>query len=354
MKILVAMLSVGFAGTERHAVELADELSRQGHDVAMLLRCRPAEPHRHAAYDMLRSAVSSRIPVYLASRAAPLFALWHALIRFRPDVIHAHHERAVRITSRYSGRVPVVGTVHVHFRARDFTGCDGLVCLTEAEASAIPADFKGVVSVIGNWVRPYRRPDAIRLSALRSELGIAAGEYVIGTVARLEPVKGIADLIDAFNAARLPESRLVIVGEGSQRAELQRLAEALGCGRQVIFTGFRSDVRDLYFLFGVFVLNSVDEPYGLVILEAADAGLPVIAAASPGPASIADSLPITLVPARAPALLASALQTVYRRPAPAYDMSVFGVEAKTRATLAVYSQVIAARTARRHTDGAKR
>jgi glycosyltransferase involved in cell wall biosynthesis len=339
------MLSVGFAGTERHTVELANELSRQGHDVAMLLRCRPSEPHRHMAYDTLRSAIAARIHVFVASRAIPAFALWRALMRFGPDIIHAHHERAVRLASRFSRRVPVIGTVHFHFTERDFSGCDGLICLTEAESENIPSSYHGLVRVISNWVRPHRRPSEATLTARRSEFGIAAGDYIVGAVARLEPVKGLAELIVAFQAARLGSSRLVIAGDGSQRAALEHLVASLALGGRVIFTGFRGDVRDLYFLFDLFVLNSFDEAYPLAILEATASGLPVIATALPGPIAMAETLPIELVQAGKPNLLVAALHKMYRRPAPAYDMSGFGVEAKVHATVAAYERVIAAKRA---------
>jgi glycosyltransferase involved in cell wall biosynthesis len=345
VKILVVMLSVAFAGTERHAVELANEMSCQGHDVAMLLRRQPSELHRLAQYRALRSAISPRIPVFLASRVMPRFALWRALVRFRPDIVHAHSERAVRITSRYAARVPLIATVHMHFRGRDFMRCDGLICLTETEARGIVPEYPGSRFVIGNWVRPHQRPSDAILAARRTEFGIAADDYVVGTVARLDPGKGIADLITAFHAANLAASRLMIVGDGSQRAELESLVARLGLADRVTFTGFRSDVRDLYFLMDVFVLNSVSELYGLVVLEAAASGLPVIAAATSGTTAIAETLKLELIQPGSPALMTNALLKVYQQLAPAYDMSSFAVEQKVRDTVDAYRAVIAARSA---------
>jgi glycosyltransferase involved in cell wall biosynthesis len=347
MRILIVMLSVGFAGTERHTLELANELARQGHQVGLVLRRRPSEPHRQAAFAALRGEIADGITIFEARRTMPMLALWQALWRFRPDVIHAHHERAVRLCARHAGRVPVIGTIHVHFRPEIYGSCAGLICLTEAEAAAIPDSYRGAVCVIGNWVRPHPRPDAARLADLRAGLGLAPGDQVIGTVARLEPVKNVAELIEAFHAARLPDAqlpdaqlsdtRLLIVGDGSQRATLAALADRLGLAGRVIFTGFRPDVRDLYFLFDLFVLNAADEPFGLVILEAAAAGVPVIAVASAGPAAIARELPISLVPPGAE-ILAGALRAAYRRPAPAYNIAGFAVEDKTRAAVAFYNR----------------
>ena len=307
MKVLVALLSVDFAGTERHAIELANALAQRC-KVALLLRARPAEPHRQAAFRTLRQLVAPEIQVFEASRAAPVFGLWHALLSFRPDLIHTHRERTARIISRWSFGTPVVATVHVHFRARDFMRCDGLICLTEAEAALVPAAYRGICEVIPNWVLPHQRPSATRLAALRAELGLSTGDFVIGTVARLEPVKGIDGLVCAFGRAKIPGARLVIVGEGSQRPALEQLAARTGVDGAVRFTGFRPDARDLYALFDLFVLNSSDEPYGLAILEAAEAGVAVVATATQGAKAIAEQLPIHLVPIGVPEALEAALR----------------------------------------------
>lgn len=335
------MLSVGFAGTERHAIELANALAARGDPVALLLRKRPREAHRQAAYEAMRAYVSQAVRVFETSRAAPVTGLWHALLRFRPDIVHAHHERGVRLASSYAGRVPVIGTVHVHFNARDYMRCDSLICLTEAERNMLPKAYPGLAFVIGNWVTPHPRPSPDSLAGLRAALGLCADDVVIGSVARLEPVKGLAELIKAFARADLPRSRLVIIGEGSQRAELAALASGLGMADRVVLAGFRRDVRDLYSVFDLFVLNSTDEPYGLAILEAAEAGVPVIAAASAGPLSIARSLPVTLVPVGATGRLADALRRVYGGDRVVCDMQPFSLAARMTDITAAYRQTIA-------------
>ncbi len=342
MKILIALLSVGFAGTERHAIELANALAQRC-EVALLLRARPAEPHRQAGYRALRDLVAPGIPTYEASRAMPVFGLWRALARFRPDLIHAHHERSARITSRWAVGVPVAATVHVRYRARDFMRCAGLICLTEEEAARVSAEYSGICEVIPNWVLPHPSPAPARLAALRTEFGLRAEDFVVGSVARLEPVKGLAGLIEAFARADLPNARLVIVGDGSQRSDLERLAARVGAAGRIVFTGFRADARDLMSLFDLFVLNSDDEPYGLAILEAAGAGVPVIAAASRGPRAIAASIPIHLVPPGAAEALTDALRQGFSRRIPAASVAGHRMEDRLPDLLAFYARVAARR-----------
>jgi glycosyltransferase involved in cell wall biosynthesis len=348
MRVLIALLSVGFAGTERHALELANALSRHC-DVALLLRKRPREAHRQAAYDALLGSIGPGLRVFFASRAMPALGLWHALLRFRPDLIHAHHERAARIVSRCAFGVPVLATIHMHFRARDFMRCQGLICLTATQAGALPHDYAGARFVIGNWVIPQPLPSPPARQSLRDSVGVRPDEYVIGTVARLEPVKGLDRLIVAFHAAALPHSRLVIVGQGSQQATLAALAQRLGLGSRVVFTGFRADVRVLYPTFDLFVLNSQDEPYGLAILEAAAAGVPVIATDTVGATAIAEHLPLRLVPVGSQPALVQAMQDAWsrRQPPATADLRAFSIEQRVAAILAAYRQMAPAAAPRR-------
>jgi glycosyltransferase involved in cell wall biosynthesis len=341
VRVLVALLSIGFAGTERHALELANALSRHC-DVALLLRERPRAAHQQAAYDALLRSIDPGLRVFFASRAMPVLGLWRAIAHFHPDLIHAHHERSARIASRYAFGVPVLATVHMHYRARDFARCNGLICLTQAEAVALPHDYAGARFVIGNWMIPQPRPPAEAVQSLRGSFGIQSGDYVIGAVARLEPVKGLDGLIIAFHAAALPRSRLMIVGQGDQQAALIGLARQLGVEERVIFTGFRADARVLYPLFDVFVLNSSDEPYGLVILEAAAAGVPVIATVTVGATAIAEHLPLRLVPTGSQSELVQAIRDTWtqRQPAAMANVHAFSIEHRVAEILAAYCQVV--------------
>jgi sugar transferase (PEP-CTERM/EpsH1 system associated) len=117
---------------------------------------------------------------------------------------------------------------------------------------------------------------------MREQLGIAAQAFVVGTVARLDPVKAQTDLIEA--AARLldareslRDTRFVIVGEGPERPRLEALVRERGLEREVILTGARSDVPQLLAAFDVFALPSHNEGVSIAILEAMASGLPVVA-----------------------------------------------------------------------------
>jgi len=338
LRVLVVQLSAGWAGTERHAVELANELSSHL-DVAILLRARPRERHRHAEYAALRASIAPGIPVYLSSRATPCFGLWRAIARFRPDLIHAHHERSARVAALWARPlgIPVIATIHMRYRAVDYARCDALIALNEAERARAAAAFRGEVVLIENWVVPWPRPDPARINALRRELGIDAGDFVIGSIGRLAHVKRIDGLIAAFAAADLPRSRLIIVGDGGERAALEANGAARGLGDRVRFAGFRADARDFYALFDLFVLNSAYDPYPLVILEAAEQRLKVIATATAGAQMMAANLPLTLIEIDSPTALTEALRAGYAaRAEPAPVFSGFALADRLPDILALY------------------
>ena len=120
------------------------------------------------------------------------------------------------------------------------------------------------------------------LSALKDRLGIKPGEKIIISVSRLVPKNGIGDLIKA--AAILakkfkdPVFKLLLVGEGEQKEELQKLADDEGIKDKVIFAGYvsRSDLPKYLKISDVFVRPSLSEGLGNAFLEAMAAGVPIV------------------------------------------------------------------------------
>jgi sugar transferase (PEP-CTERM/EpsH1 system associated) len=132
--------------------------------------------------------------------------------------------------------------------------------------------------LIGNGVRIERYP-AAPAPDLRARLGIAERDRVIGIVARLVPVKDHSTMLRAMVAVirAIPEARLVVVGGGPLRGELEAQAARLGIASRVTFLGSRLDVADLLGLMEIFALSSVSEGMSMTILEAMAARCPVVA-----------------------------------------------------------------------------
>lgn len=140
----------------------------------------------------------------------------------------------------------------------------------------------------------------------RAALGLPLHARVVGTVGRLEPVKGHDVLIRALE--HLPvDVCLAVIGDGGRREELKELVEQLGLSDRVRFAGHRDDVARLYPAFDVFCLPSRREGVPLAVIEAQASGVPVVAT---DVGSVRDALcPETarLVPPEDPAALAQAL-----------------------------------------------
>lgn len=156
-----------------------------------------------------------------------------------------------------------------------------------------------------------------RADAIRRSLGLGDDALVVGTVGRLEAVKGQELLLRAWPLVeeRLPKAsralRLVLVGDGSRRAALEALARELGIADRVIFAGARADVPEALRAFDVFVLPSLNEGISNTILEAMACGLPVVATRVGGnPELIDEGVTGRLVAPTDPAALADAIVAI--------------------------------------------
>jgi len=141
------------------------------------------------------------------------------------------------------------------------------------------------IRLINNAVPAVAAPSETRLAELRASLGIDASDVIIGSVGRvLDEHKRFSDIIRALPLIRAyqPRARLLIVGDGPDRAILEELAEELGLKGAVIFAGYHGAPRDLYFLMDIFVLASAHEAFGLVLVEAMLSEVPVVATAIGG------------------------------------------------------------------------
>ena len=143
---------------------------------------------------------------------------------------------------------------------------------------------RGRITHIVNGVDCERfQPRSQDRSNLTSGLDIPADAIVVGTVGRLEAVKGHEQLLRAWPlverrlVAAGRAARLLIVGDGSLRNTLEALARELGIAERVIFTGMRTDIPQLLQAMDVFVLPSLNEGISNTLLEAMACGVPVVA-----------------------------------------------------------------------------
>lgn len=137
-----------------------------------------------------------------------------------------------------------------------------------------PAKVKVVMNAVET--RIDRRPELRR--RLREELQAGDDEFVIGGAGHVAPRKGFDYLLRAFAEARIPQARVVIIGDGPHLPALKELASSLCIADRVSWLGHRDDAPGLLAGLDLFVLSSHNEGMANVMLEAMAGGTPVIAA----------------------------------------------------------------------------
>jgi len=261
-----------------------------------------------------------------------------------PRVVHTKHGRNVPHTRK---------SVTLNQLASAMT--NRIVTVSD-DARAVALEVEGVdaakVVTIKNGVDTtlYRPRDRGARDLARQRLGLPEGGYHIVCVARLSEEKDHATLLAAFARLRaaLPDARLALVGDGPERPALEALAHRLAPGA-VLFTGMRSDVAELLPAFDAFALASRTEGISLTLLEAAAAGLPIVATRVGGnPEVVTHGRTGLLVPPVDPARLAAALEELAKRPDRA-EMglagrrrveTLFGVQSMVGAYEALYRRVL--------------
>ena len=279
-------------------------------------------------------------------------ALWHLfqhLRRDRVDVLQTHLYYA-GIVGRAVGRaarVPAIVSTEQNnlcnypLRARILNDAslglaNAVVSISEGvqqslleEGALARLTGRPSLEVIHNGVDVQRLDERIvrARGAMRSSLGLTTQDFVIGTIGRLDEQKGQRTLIEALPLVRmhLPAARLVIVGKGDLREELQSLAIANGVANRVTLLGERSDAVEVMTAFDLFALPSNYEGLGVVLLEAMVAEKPIVATRIRGVTDVVvDGETGMLVPPADRVLLAEAILAIAGDPERGAAMAAAG------------------------------
>lgn len=221
-------------------------------------------------------------------------ALVSALRKEGARIVHAHtgcwHKAAV--AARISGAKGMVYTEHGRRvpDSRNLMRMDRMAArITDRVVPVSISLFEYMNSVVGIPSRKLRLIengiDTLRFNTISKsleitrELGLTSEHVVLGSVGRLSPVKDQQTLIRAFHQAHRNRSnlRLILVGDGEERAALERLVAELGLQESVRLLGSRRDVRAILSTFDVFVSASISEGTSMTLLEAMASGKPVVA-----------------------------------------------------------------------------
>lgn len=269
---------------------------------------------------------------------AALARLRGVLRRARPHLVHAHLQPAELYTRLAllgaGGREAPRLVISKHNNGRFFDGppalalalgrwagrrADAIIGISDAVrdrvvAEALAREPGRVVTVhYGVDATPYRAADPAAVRRLRAEWGAGGETVLFGTAARMVPVKSLETLLEGYAELRRrhpgTDTRLVMVGTGPLEASLRERAAALGIAGGVVWAGFREDMPRVMNALDVFVLTSLSEGFGLVLIEAMSAGKPVLSTRVGATPEIVAPGTGRLVPARDPAGLAAAMES---------------------------------------------
>jgi glycosyltransferase involved in cell wall biosynthesis len=296
--IVHGVLALDVGGLERIVLDLIRAGRRAGHRVSVVCVERPgalaAEAQLAGANVISLDKPPGRVSETVSKAGAALAAL-------RPEVIHTHQIGALWYLGQAarSERIPVLHTEHGNHLAlatgvwrrvktrlfwRRAARLAGRFCCVSDDIARTVGRWwtvpRGKVVVVPNGIRVDLVADRAAGVAVRESLGIPAGVPVIGTVGRLNEVKRQELLLRA--AARLPEVRVLLVGDGPVRAQLEQEAIALGIRDRVVFAGYQSSPERFLQAMDVFALTSRSEGLPVSLLEAWAAGLPVVCSAVGG------------------------------------------------------------------------
>ena len=286
MSVLHLLGTAGEGGAETYFVDLVAGLARAGVRQAAAIRPNGNRQAALAAADVPTATFRFGGPIDILTKPKV------AGFARRQDVklALAWMNRAARHTPKGPARI---GRLGGYYNLKYYRGFDELVANTEDIAEWIVGQGwpAGKVRHIPNFAAapPETAP------AERDLLNTPADAPLLLSMGRLHDAKAHDVTLQALT--RIPDAFLWIAGVGPQEAKLKAMAAALGVADRVRFLGWRNDASALYRAADVCVFPSRYEPLGNVVIQAWAHGLPVVAAASQGPAAlIADGEDGLLVP----------------------------------------------------------
>jgi glycosyltransferase involved in cell wall biosynthesis len=365
MKILHAILSEGFYGSERWCIEMATAQARAGHTVRLLIvnersDCARAFRREVELTTMAIAQEDASGAIDLVVMPGWLPAVLHrayarrVVARFAPDIVHSHLNPAARRVGQVAQRmgVPHVATIHIRYDKREHSGCDGLVCYAHWQKAEIGPEFHGEARVVVAWLPAAIRAALARVAPadvaqLRKTWNADDRTVVLGSIGRLMPEKGMDVLVRAFRAA-FPQGdepvRLVIVG-GGPPDRTQAPAALANADTRITVSHATPDIALYYRAFDTYVSAARFEPFGLTILEAMEAGCRLVVTRTQGPREFLTERSVLWAEPNdtttlTPQLRAAAARGRERQ---SYDLSPFMQSRAVAAVEQVYGKVLARR-----------
>ena len=275
VKLCNMMLGKGLGGIEQCAIDYAEALLLQGHEVMTIIhpeaKIRTILDEKELSYEVLSNHGWWDIFAH--------FKLRKLVQSAKPDMMLTHGNRAAGFAARtLKGQIPIASVSH-NYRFMPLLKADAIITLSphmrDVLAEHVPVDR---VHIVNNMVRiPARRPTRPR-----------ANPPIIGTLGRFVPEKGYDIFIEALGLlkTRGVEFQAYLGGEGALEEDLKALAHDYDLDGHLLFKGWAEDVPAFIDELDIFCLPSRSEALSITLLQALAAACPCVISDLPGPVSV--------------------------------------------------------------------
>ena len=371
-KILLLTNACTVGGAEMHLLSLAKHLNKDKYDLTLAYLIERPDDARLLKEDFIKTGIKV-VDLEAKSRfdPAPIPKIRKLIKDYNFDIVHTHlfqSEIFARVATILNSHPIFITTYHcteeflqnpfwarvAKFSIRKF---DQVIVISDAVRRYLMEKVGVNEGKIKRIYYGLEAKDGVCNGGedIKSRCRIGKDDPVIGMIARYAPQKGHKDLLDAMRLVlkKIPETRLFLAGHDEKRirSSLENHAEQLGVREKVIFSEFRSDVYNLLQQFDLFVLSSLWEGFGLVLLEAMATEKAIVATnVGPIPEIVIDGKTGFLVPPKDPNAMAEKIVFLLKNKKMAEEMGkngkrrlekYFTIEKMIRETEAVYDYWLA-------------
>jgi glycosyltransferase involved in cell wall biosynthesis len=313
LKVLLLQDTTNYAGTEAHVLTLAKNLKEHTNVSPIVGVTEGGELHMRCAAGNIPYRILPKTPGMF--NLAGTIAVAKMLRNREVDVVHAHNGRTslVAVCAKLLTRMGRV-VVTQHFIEPDYVNRKGIagklaglihrfvlvnvdqhICISEVvKCKFLGRQEQAVVNrecvhIVNNGVDDvYSKLDRSECrEQILSYLNLPPSTKLILCVSRLEPEKDVQALLSSLtNVEKALPYHCLIVGDGSERTQMEAFVRKVKIDDRISFMGYRADVPNIMKASDLFVLPCPAEGFGLVIAEAMFAGLPVVAINHGGPVEI--------------------------------------------------------------------
>lgn len=272
MRIFNIMVSRDLGGIQQAYVDYSKALHMQGHEVINI-------SSRNAAInDYLKGSIE--LPNFASWCLISKLYLWILALILKPDIIVAHGGKAINFAKAAKPlSVKLIGVAH-NYSYKRLKKCDYVIVITEHLRKYMISNGYSAANL-------FKIPNMLSISKTYKKKEFHK-PVVIGSYGRFAAQKGYEYLLKAAALLKKREYdfRLVLGGGGKDEDKLKALSQELGLDSRVDFIGWVEDKDNFFSSIDIFCLSSIEEPFGIVLLEAMEYSTPIVTTRCEGPNEI--------------------------------------------------------------------